>query len=289
VAITFTGVVTFLDTGKATNGPLAGDYLWSNAANLYNGLPINGASVAFTAAAVCADDLPGLTLSSLAIDNNATLTVATGHLIATGALMVAMPSRIAAFLQRQGDDIETGRGRGRGRLVAGMGLDRGDDFLAVTEFTLGREIAAGDAGVGVRRIGPAGRLEHELIHSGKIAQHKIETEHDLEQALDGGVRLIRMDLRQFRPQGQLGGNAWIVFHRAGAGQVHAHHAVHHLGQVQIVAQHLGFGHFRQLWLEPAAHGVRHQGRGLAHRVLHGLLRRLGSRLNQHHHPMIAAM
>ena len=89
LAITFTGIDTFSDTVKASNGPLAGDYLWSNAANWSNGVPVSGDSVVFAAGGTTSvDDLAGLMLSSLTIDSNTALAVTAGHLTIAGALTV---------------------------------------------------------------------------------------------------------------------------------------------------------------------------------------------------------
>jgi hypothetical protein len=68
VAITFTGPDIFEQHVEATSGPLAGKYLWSNAANWSAGVPIDGDSVLVAdERAAGYDDLPTLTLASLSL------------------------------------------------------------------------------------------------------------------------------------------------------------------------------------------------------------------------------
>jgi hypothetical protein len=79
-AITYTDTDVFQDNVKATSGPLAGYYLWSNAANWSQGVPVDGDSVSLGAGTVTDDDVAALTLTSLTLADNAEVTVTGGAL-----------------------------------------------------------------------------------------------------------------------------------------------------------------------------------------------------------------
>ena len=64
-AITFVAPDVFTDQVAATSGPYSGFYLWSNAANWSQGLPVNGDNVVVEGGG--ADDLASLTLGTLTL------------------------------------------------------------------------------------------------------------------------------------------------------------------------------------------------------------------------------
>ena len=77
VAIAFGGPDVFSANVKATSGPLSGDYLWSNAANWSEGVPVDGSVVEYNTLGVTGyDDLAALNLSDL--DVNGGLVYVTG-------------------------------------------------------------------------------------------------------------------------------------------------------------------------------------------------------------------
>jgi cytoskeletal protein CcmA (bactofilin family) len=71
IYVTFLGTQTssgpdvFSDIVQATSGPLAGEYLWSNAANWSEGVPASGASATLSPAYLEIDDIATLSLASL--------------------------------------------------------------------------------------------------------------------------------------------------------------------------------------------------------------------------------
>ncbi len=104
--------------------------------------------------------------------------------------------RVAVLLERQRDDVEPGRRRGRG--VARVRLDRRDHLGALRELAARRVVGAGHAGVRVGRVGAAAGLEHELVHARELAQDQVEPVDDLERALQRVRVLVRVQLRRSR-------------------------------------------------------------------------------------------
>jgi hypothetical protein len=139
-----------------------------------------------------------------------------------------------------------------------MGLDRGDDLVALFQLASGRVIAARHGAVDVRRLGAATRLEDELIHSRDLAQDQVHAVDDLQRSLQGVLVLERMHLGDLRPPGDRLVDRRVVLHRAGAEQTDTHHAERLLGQTQIVIEHFRLGELRQGGSITAAHRIRNQ-------------------------------
>ena len=169
--------------------------------------------------------------------------------------------RVAVLLQHQGHDLEAGRRRRGG--VAGVGLDGGDDLVACPELALGGEPGARDAGMRVGRVSPAAGLEHELVHAGQLAQDQVEAVQDLQRPLQRLLVLKRVNLRDFRAPRRGLRDGGVVLHRAGAEEADVLHPQGHLGEVQVVAQHLGLGKLGEPWPVAATHGGGDERRGVA--------------------------
>ncbi len=64
-AITFTAPTVFQYGAKATSGPLAGQYLWSNPLNWTHGVPVDGGGAIIPDTLAGFDDIPALSLTTL--------------------------------------------------------------------------------------------------------------------------------------------------------------------------------------------------------------------------------
>src|SRR5262245_5698560 len=99
-------------------------------------------------------------------------------------------------------------------------------------------IRADDAGVGVDALSAAAGLEREVVHAGDLAHDAVHAVEDLQQALDGGVVLQRMEFRELRDARDVVVHLRAVFHGAGAHHVRRRVDAHgHLRQAGEVAYH----------------------------------------------------
>ena len=114
----------------------------------------------------------------------------------------------------QGDHPVAGHLRRRG--VRGMAEDRRDDLVAPPGVTARGVVGPnhGDVGVDRRRAGPG--LERHAVHPGDLAEHPLEVPEDLEDALDGGRILERVEVGKLRAAHELVVDLRRVLHRAGA-------------------------------------------------------------------------
>ena len=111
------------------------------------------------------------------------------------------------------DDLEA-RGRGRGR-VRRVGGERGDHLVALV-VTAARVVRLHDQDVGEDRVRAALRLQSDLVHPGERLQAFAELPQQLQQALDGLGRLVRMELGELRRPRDLLVDHWRVLGGRGA-------------------------------------------------------------------------
>ena len=174
--------------------------------------------------------------------------------------------RVAVLAEHQRHDLEPGR-RGRGR-IAGMRLDRRDHLVAALELAARGVVGAGDAGVRVRRVRAAARLEDEPVHPREPAEDLVEPVDELEDALERLVVLVRVELGELRPRRERLVEPRVVLHRAGAEQADPHHPERLLREVQVVAQHLRLGQLRQRRAAPRAASAPGRARRVADPLAH---------------------
>ena len=152
-----------------------------------------------------------------------------------------------------------------------MGLDRRDHLVPLRELAAGGVVGARDTGEGVRGVRAAAGLEDELVHTRQAAEDLVEPVHEGEHALERLCILVWMELCELRPRGQRLADARVVLHRAGAEEADAHHPERLLGQMQVVAEHVGLRELRQLRGRCAAHRGRHEREGVSDPLEHLLL------------------
>ncbi len=96
-AITFSGPDVFEENVQATTGPLTGFYLWSDAANWTDGIPVNGTNVAVTPSniGIVIDDVAIASLGTLILNGNGQVDVVRGSLT-VGTVSAAAGSGLEA-------------------------------------------------------------------------------------------------------------------------------------------------------------------------------------------------
>ena len=128
-----------------------------------------------------------------------------------------------------------------------MGQDGGDDLISLLPFPPGLMVSPDGLHIGENSLGPAGRLEADLGHTGDGFQIFRFPVHDLQDPLDGTLILAGMELLQLLRAHQLLIYLGAVLHGTGA-KADIDIDIRPdglLGQPHIVAQHLHLGHLRK--------------------------------------------
>ena len=180
-----------------------------------------------------------------------------GVLVHSGleGLIVGIP----VLIRVQVDDLEALDVRG-GR-IRRMGVDRGDDLVALLLLAAGLIVSVHEGRHAQNTLGAAAGLEGEAIHAGDLAHVEIGVVHDLHDALAGALVLQGVHLAHLGQVCKLLVDLGAVLDGAGALtdlDVHVG-AERLLRETRIVAQHARLGDLRQgrglLALEELGQGV----------------------------------
>ena len=116
----------------------------------------------------------------------------------------------------------------------------GDDDLGAGHVAAAHMVRADQHETRQLAVGTGARVEGERVHAGNLGEGLVHLFIDLADTGDGGVGHQRMEGGEAGHGGHLLVDLGIVLHRAGAERIEARiHAEVHLGEVVVVADHLG--------------------------------------------------
>ena len=152
---------------------------------------------------------------------------------------------IAVFIRMQVDDLEALDVRGGS--VGRMGVNRGDDLVALLLFAAGLIVGVHEGRHAQDALGAAAGLEGEAVHAGDLAHILAGIVHDLHDALAGALVLQGMHLAHLGEIGKLVVDLGAVLDGAGAlADLDVHVGAEGLlRKAGVVAQHAGLGNFRK--------------------------------------------
>ena len=152
---------------------------------------------------------------------------------------------ITVLIRVQVDDLEALDVRSR--RVGGVGVDRGDDLVALLLLTAGLVVGVYEGRHAQNALGAAAGLERETVHAGDLAHVLAGVIHDLHDALTGAFVLQGVHLAHLREVCELIVDLGAVLHGAGtlADLDVDIGAEGLLRQARVVAQHAGLGDLRQ--------------------------------------------
>ena len=158
VAITFSGPDVFEMNVNVTSGPLAGEYLWSNAANWSRGLPVNNDTVVFAnPSGYSEDDITTLTLNSLTLGAGGHVYVEGGSSLTVANLVGTTGSELFPDSADDGitapSSVTVGSITGTGALYAAKGT--GASFIDQSPSDAGEIYLASSGGVFELAAAPA--------------------------------------------------------------------------------------------------------------------------------------